>query len=257
MKKTLKIAGLVVGVLIVAIVAIVAATFLGRQSITDGFETNGVRNVKDGIVSVGLVPVGPGQVALIDAGNDAAGKAILAELARRNLGPDAVAAILITHGHQDHTAAIKLFPKARVVSLEREVGLVEGTEGPHGPVTQLMPVRPTGVKVTWPVRDGETITVVETPVRVFAVPGHTAGSAAYLVNGVLFMGDAADTNDSGEILGAPWIFSDSQAEDRASLTHLAQVLQQDHADVKAIAFAHSGVRTEGLAPLVAFAQRNP
>jgi len=257
MKRYLKLAALVVGVLLLTIVAVVAATFLGRQSITDGFETNGVRIVKDGIVSIGVVPVGSGQVALVDAGNDATGKAILAELARRQLGPDAVIAILITHGHQDHTAGIKLFPKARVVALEREVGLVEGTEGPHGPVTQLMPVSPTGVKVTWPVRDGDTLTVGQASVRVFAVPGHTAGSAAYLASGVLFLGDAADTNDAGVVSGSPWIFSDSQAQDRASLAHLAQVLQQEHADVKALAFAHSGVRMEGLAPLIAFAQRNP
>jgi glyoxylase-like metal-dependent hydrolase (beta-lactamase superfamily II) len=107
------------------------------------------------------------------------------------------------------------------------------------------------------VREGDTIMVGEVPIRVFAVPGHTAGSAAYLVNGVLFLGDAADTNDAGVISGSPWIFSDSQGQDRASLVHLAQVLQQEHANVKALAFAHSGVRVEGLAPLVAFAQRNP
>jgi hydroxyacylglutathione hydrolase len=256
MKKLLKIVGLVVVVFVVAVGALLAATFLGRQAITDGFETNGVRIVKDGIVSVGVVPAGAGQVALVDAGNDAAAKAILAELSRRQLGPDAVVAILLTHGHQDHTAGIKMFPKARVMALEREAGLVEGTEGPHGPVTQLMPVRPTGVTVTWPVRDGDKVMVGSTAVHVYAVPGHTAGSAAYLINGVLFLGDAADTTDAGEIKGAPWVFSDSQSQDRASLVRLTQVLQQEHADVKALAFAHSGVRTEGLAPLIAYAQKN-
>ena len=257
MKRTLKVVGLVLGVLIVAVIAIVAVTFLGRQSITDGFETSGIRIIKDGIVSVGMVAVGPGQVALVDAGTDATGKAILAELSRRQLGPDAVVAIMITHGHQDHTAGIKVFPKARVMALEREVGLIEGREGPHGPVTQLMPVRPTGVTVTWPVRDGESVMVGDTPVRVFAVPGHTQGSAAYLINGALFLGDAADTNDEGEISGSPWIFSDSQAEDKASLVRLTRTLQEQRADVKALVFAHSGVRTGGLAPLVAFAQNNP
>ena len=137
------------------------------------------------------------------------------------------------------------------MALEREVSVIEGAEGFHGPVTQLMPVRPTGVKVTWPVRDGETVMVGDTPVRVFAVPGHTAGSAAYLVNGVLFLGDAADTSDAGKIKGSPRIFSDSRDQDRASLVRLADVLQ--NADVKALAFAHSGVRTEGLTPLVTYA----
>jgi glyoxylase-like metal-dependent hydrolase (beta-lactamase superfamily II) len=256
MKRWLLGIGLVVGVLVIVVVAVLAATFLGRQSIADGTKIGRVRIVKDGIVSVGVINVGAGQVALVDAGTDGEGKAILAELSRRQIQPSAVTAILITHGHQDHTAAIKLFPQARVVALEKEVGLVEGTEGAHGPVTQLMPVSPTGVKVSWPVRDGETIAVGEVPVRVFAIPGHTAGSAAYLVDGVLFLGDAADTNDKGEVLGSPWIFSDSQAQDRESLVHLADVLQKDNAEVKALAFAHSGVRTEGLAPLQTFARNN-
>ena len=93
-------------------------------------------------------------------------------------------------------------------------------------------------------------------VRVFAIPGHTAGSAAYLVNGVLFLGDAADATSNGGLRGAPWLFSDDQAQDRASLVALPQRLSQEGADVKAIAFAHSGVLANGLAPLMAFAQQN-
>jgi hydroxyacylglutathione hydrolase len=253
MKRFLKILGVVVLLFVVAVVGIVAATFMGRQSITDGFEVNNVRIVKDGIVSVAVFPIGDNRVALVDAGNDAAGKAILAELSRRQMGPDNVRAILVTHGHDDHTAALKLFPQAQIMALDLEVGRVEGTEGFHGPVTQLMPVKPRGVKVARALHDGETLLVGETPVRVFAVPGHTPGSAAYLVNGVLLLGDAADTDSNGKILGSPWIFSDSQPDDRASLVRLDQRLLQEHADVKALAFAHSGVRSEGLAPLTAYA----
>jgi len=254
-KRTLKIVALVVLLLVVAVVALFAITFMGRQSITDGFEVGGIRIVADGIVSVAVVPAGQGQVVLIDAGNDNAGQAILAELSRRQLGPDAVAAIFITHGHPDHTGAIGQFRKAQVMALEAEVGLIEGREGARGPLTRLFPVRPTGVKVARTLRDSETVTVGEAQVRVFAVPGHTAGSAAYLVNGVLFLGDAADTNDAGELSGSPWIFSDNQAQDRASLVRLAQRLDGERADVKALVFAHSGVRTEGLAPLTAFATK--
>jgi glyoxylase-like metal-dependent hydrolase (beta-lactamase superfamily II) len=257
MKRILKIIALVVVVLVVALAALVAVTFMGRQSIIDGFEVNGIRIVSDGIVSMAVVPVGDGRVALVDAGNDATGKAISVELARRQLTPDAVAAIFVTHGHGDHIGGIAIFPKAQVMALEAEVALVEGREGAHGPVTRLFPVRPTGVKVSRALHDGETITIGDTQVRVFAVPGHTGGSAAYLINGVLFLGDAADTSSAGEMIGSPWIFSDSQARDRASLVRLAQRLDQEHADVKALVFAHSGVRTEGLAPLAAFAQKNP
>ena len=255
MKGILKILGLIAVLLVIAVVAVIAVTFLGRQSITDGVEISGIHIVKDGMVSVAVVPVAEGQVALVDGGNDKAGQAVLAELSRRQLGPDAVIAILLTHGHPDHTAAIAMFPKAQVMALEAEVALVEGRTAARGPLPRLFPTRPTGVKVT-PLRDGATVTVGETQIGVFAVPGHTAGSAAYLVNGVLLLGDAADINGDGEVMGASWIFSDSQAQARASLVGLDQRLLRDGVDVKAIVFAHSGVLTKGLAPLTAFAQKN-
>ena len=104
--------------------------------------------------------------------------------------------------------------------------------------------------------DGETYMLNQVPVRVFGVPGHTAGSAAYLIDGVLFLGDAADTTSGGTIIQSPWVFSDSQAQDRASLVRLDKRLMQDGTNVTALEFAHSGVLVKGLAPLTAFAQKN-
>src|SRR5271155_2007291 len=109
MKRIIKIAGLVIGLIVLSAVAVIVPAFVGRRAIVDGFEINGIRIVKDGITSVAVVPIANGEVALIDAGNDKSGKAVLAELSRRQLGRDAVKAILLTHGHADHTAAILLF----------------------------------------------------------------------------------------------------------------------------------------------------
>lgn len=256
MKRILTIAGLLILLLLVTAVVVVGSAFMGRQPITDGFEINGIRVVKDGIVSIGVVPINANEVALIDAGNDTSGKAILAELARRMMGPDNVTVILLTHGHADHTAGIPLFPKAEVMALEAEVPLVEGTAGSRGPLTRLMPVKPTGVKVARVLHDGDTVNLGDTPVHVYAVPGHTQGSAAYLVNGVLFIGDAADMYSDGTMKGSAWIFTDNQAQDRASLVSLDKRLAQEHADVKAIDFAHEGMVVKGLAPLDDFAHRN-
>ena len=102
------------------------------------------------------------------------------------------------------------------MALEREVPIVEGREGGRGPMSRLMPVSATGVTVDRALRDGESVMVGEVLVRVYAVPGHTAGSAAYLINGVLLVGDSADAEAGGGLRGAPWIFSDSQDENRAS-----------------------------------------
>src|SRR5271157_5259374 len=113
MKLLLKIVGVVVGLFVVLVVALFVSTFSGRKPIAEGQVVDGVYVVKDGIVSAGVVDIGPGEVALIDAGNDPTGKAILAELAKRNLGPAAVKAIFLTHGHRDHIAAAPLFPDAQ------------------------------------------------------------------------------------------------------------------------------------------------
>ena len=256
MKRTLTIIAIVLVGIVVIIAIPIAGALLGRRSAEDGVEVNGVRLVKDGMVTIGIVPLTDSTVALIDAGNDKTGTAILAELSRRHLDRDAVAAIFITHGHPDHTAAIPLFPKAEVVSLAREAPLVEGREGSRGPLPRLFPVSPTGITVARLARDGDIVTLGQTQVRVFAVPGHTAGSAAYLVNEVLFVGDSADAGTSGEIQGAPWVFSDSQPENRASLVSLSHRLAADGTPVRAIAFAHSGVLMDGLGALASFARQN-
>ena len=255
MKRILQTIGLLVLVLVVGVAWLLAVTFLGRRTVIDGQELNRIRVIADGFSSVALIPISDRQVALVDAGADEAGEAILRELSRRRLGPDAVGAILLTHGHSDHTAAIGQFPQAQVMALEAEVPLVEGRTGARGPVTRLFPVSPTGVSVVRVLRDGDVVTLGGTSIRVYAVPGHTAGSAAYFVDGVLFIGDSADVATDGSLQASPWMFSDSQAENRASLVRLEQTLIADGANVTTIVPSHSGT-AEGLAPLTDFARAN-
>jgi glyoxylase-like metal-dependent hydrolase (beta-lactamase superfamily II) len=254
LKRSLVGLGVVVVVPVLAFAGLIAWTFSGRLPIADGADFGSVRVVKDGIVSVGVIDIGDGQVALVDAGNDAAGGAILADLARRGLGPDAVKAILLTHGHRDHMAAIPLFPKAEVVALAADADLAAGLAGGHGPISQLFPVRPTGLRVTRPVNDGDTVPLGRLQARVFALPGHTAGSAAWLVDGVLFLGDSADAASDGHLKGSPWAFSDDTDANHASLVRLATRLAVEGALVRAIVCAHSGALTRGLEPLTDFAR---
>ena len=257
MKRILKIVALVVLVLAVGIAALFAVTFMGRRPLADGQEVGGagIRVVADGFAGIAMIPIGDRQVALVDAGQDQTGEAIKRELSRRQLDPAAVTAILLTHGHPDHIGAIQQFPQAQVMALEAEVPLIEGRAGARGPLPRLFPVSPTGVKVTRALHDGEVVMLGAVPVRVYAVPGHTAGSAAYFVNGALMVGDSADVASDGSLQGAPWLFSDSQADNRASLARLEQKLVADGATVAAIVPSHSGT-ADGLAALTDFARRN-
>lgn len=255
MKRILKIIGAVVLVVIVGVAAVLAATFMGRQPVVDGQEFSGMRIIEDGFTVVGVIPINDRQVALVDTGQDASGETIKRELARRKLQEDSVAAILVTHGHGDHIGALGQFPGARVMAVEAEVPLVEGRAGAKGPVPRLFPVRPTGVTVDQVLHDGEVVMLDTIPVRVYAVPGHTAGSAAYFVNGALFVGDSADIASDGRLQGSPWLFSDSQEENRASLIELERRLVSDGVNVRVIIPSHSGTAS-GLAPLTAFARGN-
>jgi glyoxylase-like metal-dependent hydrolase (beta-lactamase superfamily II) len=234
-------------------VALIASAFVGTSAIQDGVELgSSVRLVKDGFVTIGVVDLGGGKVALIDAGVDPKGEAILAELARRRLGPEAVQAVLLTHGHGDHVAGCHLFPSASVFVLAADVSLAEGHARSNSPVGRLMGAKSTGVHVDRRLADGETFALGSRTFRVFAIPGHTAGSAAYLVDGVLFLGDSAGSSKDGKLLPAPWVFSESQAENRASLKALAERLRPQAAQVTALVPAHSGV-LRGLGPLLDFA----
>ena len=254
MKRALKILAAVVLVLVVAVVALFASAMSGTSAISDGERlAPGVQVVKDGFVSAFILDAGEGAVALVDAGNDKKGTAILAALARRGLGPEAVKAIFLTHGHGDHTAAVPLFPHADVYALAEEEPVIEGTAKGRSPMSFLMPRRPTGISARHLLGDGDEITVGVTTVRAFAVPGHTRGSAAYLSRGVLFFGDSASARKNGELAPAVWLFSDSRDENVTSLKALAARLAADHAHVETLAFAHSGplAGVESLARFVA------
>jgi glyoxylase-like metal-dependent hydrolase (beta-lactamase superfamily II) len=253
MKRAWKIAALVLLLVVVTLVGLFAVTFMGRRALVDGYEVNRLRVIADGFAGIGVISLDDGRVALVDAGNDAAGEAILAELGRRNLDPDAVAAVLITHGHGDHIAAIGRFPRAEVMALDAEVPLVEGRAGSRGPLPRWFPVSPTGITVTRALRDGEVVTLGGVRIRVYAVPGHTVGSAAYYVDGALLVGDSADVTSEGALQGAPWVFSDDQAENRASLARLERRVVADGLDVKAVVPAHSGA-AEGIVALANFAR---
>ena len=245
-------------VFVLAVVAVfgIAEMFVGLRPVEDGREFNGIRVVADGFTTVAVAPSGPESVILIDAGMDASGEAILADLARRGLGPDAVAAVFITHGHGDHIGGLGLFPAAAVYALEAEVPLVEGRAAPRSPMGRLMPAAPTGFEVTEPLADGDVVVVGDAEVRVYAMPGHTAGSAAYLVNGVLFLGDSGQVEEAGALRAAPWLVTDDRARNRASLRALAARLVEEDAGVAAVVPSHSGP-ANGVDLLAAFAEATP
>ncbi len=244
MKKVL----LVLGGLLVGLVAVGAALFgpmmIGMRPMVDGTKLGGgaATMVVDGYVAIFMLDADPGEVALIDCGNDPGGKAIFAALKARGLGPEAVKAIFLTHGHPDHVAGCHLFPRAEIYAYPADVKVANGEERAKGPLTKLLQMpKEKAARVTKTLTDAETVKVGSLEVKAYALPGHTGGSAAYLSKGILYLGDSAGGRSNGTgIKGAPWVVSDDTAQNLSELQKLHARLKAENAVVTTLAFAHSG-----------------
>lgn len=112
--------------------------------------------------------------------------------------------VVVTHGHEDHMMGSYWFDEARISPLDGGVPCWKGAEertkriyeqivnegviAAEAPYALRDGTRPTEL----PVVDGEAFDLGGRTVRAVALPGHTAGSMAYLVEdcGVLLSGDA-------------------------------------------------------------------
>ena len=239
-------------VILVGALGMVIGPFLPLKRLPERLEINGMALVKDGFVSAGLLPFSEHEVALVDAGKDVEAKALLAELSRRGLGPDDVKVILLTHGHSDHIGGIRKFPNAQVMALAAEVEVVEGRSSGGAPIMRFRSPRPTGIRISRILHHGEVVQLGSFRVRVFAVPGHTPGSAAYAIGQNLFLGDSANQDKRGRLKASPWVFTKNTAQNRKSLVELARRLAGDSA-IKTLVFGHSAPLERGVEPLVEFA----
>lgn len=200
-------------------------------------------------LSTPIEEVADRRVVLVDTGVDGEDEEPLtAALEAIGRTPDDVTAIFLTHGHQDHIGNVPDFPSATVYAFYGDIGLIEGTAAARRPLPSGDP-EPTGVTVDEVLIDGQRLSIAGIDIRAFSIPGHTDGSAAFLADGVLFLGDTATVNSAGELNGPTWIFSTDVERSDASLARLESRLWYEQEAVTHLACSHSAPVADGAAVL--------
>ena len=119
--KTKKKVWIIVGTLLILTMAFMAPMMSRMPSPqADRIDGNNIVGIDAGGSYSWVIPTKTG-VVLVDAGWDNEGKALKAEIGDRK-----VHAILITHGHFDHTGGLALFPEATVYIGPDEAPLLKG-----------------------------------------------------------------------------------------------------------------------------------
>jgi len=137
--------------------------------------------VGPGFVSVWLIPTTDGLI-LVDGAQEPYVDFVIDNIRKAGFDPKNIKYILLSHGHLDHfggAAKIQALSGARVATLEEDWQLIEAAF--KAPNANANANRPLGaaLKRDMVIKEGDTITLGKTELKVYKLPGHTAGSPSF------------------------------------------------------------------------------
>jgi glyoxylase-like metal-dependent hydrolase (beta-lactamase superfamily II) len=223
---------------------------------------SGVEEIKQGIVMASSVSsyvyaakVG-NKVILFDAGADPDGKPIDALLGWLHAGRGDITDVFFSHGHGDHTAGAAGLRNVHMRLGAGDIALAEKKIPPEAfagkafttimsfpSVTAGDPLTGAATIEVGEARAGKDGKAVKKVVKAFPIPGHTAGSYAFLYDGVLFVGDAMIFKQ-GRLDPAIKLFDAHPDENKAAIRQLQKQIENEEIDI--ICTGHGGCTPKGL-----------
>lgn len=198
---------------------------------------------------------------VIDAGANKQAKELKRFLASRQLGLDAVEAVIVSHVHSDHTAGLHTLHKnVRTLVSAEDRGVLLGDRHSEGPLpSKIDQARGWLNMQPWAavpgiepeiIEEGKVYTFGDLSVLPIPMPGHTPGSRAFFVGhsltegqlplkGDLVVGDALDFDKQGNVLNANKNFTNDTEASLAAIAYLSDYVEQQGFQVGDVIPSHS------------------
>jgi len=161
----------------------------------------GIRGVQARGAAIYTIPA-EGGVLLVDTGADEAALRAL-------IGQREVLAVLVTSGRPERTALASLLPSVPFLVARQDVPAVKNAVGHAAP------------RIVVPVESGEPQSKGGRVARAIRLPGAGPGATAWLVDGVLFGGEAFERRSDGALALASWFTGSDEEAAHAALARLA------------------------------------
>ena len=219
-------------IILVVLVMVLIFIFSRFYPTATGKITENLYAVRSIFVSFYVLQTSGGTV-LFDAGMNAA--TAKRGLKKLGISPESVTHVFLTHSDYDHVGGLAAFRQAARYIPKAEVPMIDGTLARRGFMRNHFKYEYRTLE------NEETITVGESAIQLLNTPGHTAGSASFLIDGKYLMtGDLLRLSRKGVILPFLPLMNMNHKQDIKSIETLRTKIEK----IEYIFTAHTGYQNE-------------